>query len=81
MPVIGFHNSHEQIHPAQLRDDVRPAGFAWSSLGATLATTSLPCGAGNSPGERCDPWPGKPVRDARLRECVDVSRALPAVVV
>jgi hypothetical protein len=25
MPVIGFHNSHEQIHPAQLLDDVRHA--------------------------------------------------------
>jgi probable non-F420 flavinoid oxidoreductase len=136
MPVIGFHNSHEQIHPAQLLDDVRHAeevgftaamcsdhfapwtleqghsGFAWSWLGAALATTSLPFGVVNAPGQRYhpaivaqaaatlgamfpgrfwvalgsgeamnehitgDPWPDKDVRDARLRECVDVIRAL-----
>jgi probable non-F420 flavinoid oxidoreductase len=136
MPVIGFHNSHEQVHPAQLLDAVRHAeevgftaamcsdhfapwnlrqghsGFAWSWLGAALATTSLPFGAVNAPGQRYhpaivaqaiatlgamfpgrfwvalgsgeamnehitgDPWPRKPVRDARLRECVDVIRAL-----
>ena len=79
MPVIGFHNSHEQIHPAQLLDDVRHAeevgftaamcsdhfapwtadqghsGFAWSWLGAALATTSLPFGAVNAPGQRYHP--------------------------
>jgi probable non-F420 flavinoid oxidoreductase len=136
MPVIGFHNSHEQIHPAQLLDDVRHAeevgftaamcsdhfapwtleqghsGFAWSWLGAALATTSLPFGVVNAPGQRYHPaivaqaaatlgamfpgrfwvalgsgeamnehitgdsWPDKDVRDARLRECVDVIRAL-----
>src|SRR3954470_8830531 len=136
MPVIGFHNSHEQIHPAQLLDDVRHAeevgftaamcsdhfapwnpeqgqsGFAWSWLGAALATTSLPFGAVNAPGQRYhpaivaqaiatlgamfpgrfwvalgsgeamnehitgDPWPRKDVRDARLRECVAIIRAL-----
>ena len=136
MPVIGFHNSHEQIHPAQLLDDVRHAeevgftaamcsdhfapwtleqghsGFAWSWLGAALATTSLPFGVVNAPGQRYhpaivaqaaatlgamfpgrfwvalgsgeamnehitgDPWPDKDARDARLRECVDVIRAL-----
>jgi probable non-F420 flavinoid oxidoreductase len=136
MPVIGFHGSHEQIHPAQLLDDVRHAeevgftaamcsdhfapwnpqqghsGFAWSWLGAALATTLLPFGAVNAPGQRYHPaivaqaiatlgamfpgrfwvalgsgeamnehitgdrWPRKSVRDARLRECVSVIRAL-----
>jgi probable non-F420 flavinoid oxidoreductase len=136
MPVIGFHNSHEQIHPAQLLRDVQHAeevgftaamcsdhfapwnleqghsGFAWSWLGAALATTSLPFGAVNAPGQRYHPaivaqaiatlgamfpgrfwvalgsgeamnehitgakWPRKDVRDARLRECVAIIRAL-----
>ena len=136
MPVIGFHNSHEQLHPAELLTAVQHAeevgftaamcsdhfapwngeqghsGFAWSWLGAALATTSLPFGAVNAPGQRYHPaivaqaiatlgamfpgrfwvalgsgeamnehitgdrWPRKDVRDARLRECVDVIRAL-----
>src|SRR3712207_662078 len=136
MPVIGFHNSHEQIHPAELLKAVQHAeevgftaamcsdhfapwnpnqghsGFAWSWLGAALATTSLPFGAVNAPGQRYhpaivaqaiatlgamfpgrfwvalgsgeamnehitgDPWPRKDVRDARLRECVEIIRAL-----
>src|SRR4051812_40223006 len=136
MPVIGFHNSHEQVHPAALLTAVQHAeevgftaamcsdhltpwnarqgesGFAWSWLGAAMATTSLPFGAVNAPGQRYhpvivaqavatlgtmfpgrfwvalgsgeamnehitgDPWPSKDVRDARLRECVDVIRAL-----
>jgi probable non-F420 flavinoid oxidoreductase len=136
MPVIGFHNSHEQIHPAALLEAVQHAeevgftaamcsdhfapwnleqghsGFSWSWLGAALATTTLPFGAVNAPGQRYHPaivaqaiatlgamfpgrfwvalgsgeamnehitgdrWPRKDVRDARLRECVDVIRAL-----
>jgi probable non-F420 flavinoid oxidoreductase len=136
MPVIGFHNSHEQVHPAALLDAVRHAeevgftaamcsdhltpwnprqgesGFAWSWLGAAMATTSLPFGAVNAPGQRYHPvivaqaiatlgamfpgrfwvalgsgeamnehvtgdvWPRKDVRDARLRECVEVIRRL-----
>jgi probable non-F420 flavinoid oxidoreductase len=136
MPVIGFHNSHEQIPPAQLLAAVRHAeevgftaamssdhfspwsprqgesGFAWSWLGAALATTGLPFGVVNAPGQRYHPaiiaqaiatlgqmfpgriwaalgsgeasnehitgqrWPRKAERDARLRECVDVIRAL-----
>jgi probable non-F420 flavinoid oxidoreductase len=136
MPVIGFHNSHEQIHPAELLKAVQHAeevgftgamssdhfspwsarqgqsGFGWSFLGAALATTSLPFGAVNAPGQRYHPaivaqaiatlgamfpgrfwvalgsgeasnehitgegWPRKELRDARLRECVDVIRAL-----
>ena len=86
------------------------SGFAWSWLGAALATTSLPFGVVNAPGQRYHPaivaqaiatlgamfpgrfwvalgsgeamnehitgdrWPRKDVRDARLRECVDVIR-------
>jgi probable non-F420 flavinoid oxidoreductase len=88
------------------------SGFAWSWLGAALATTELPFGVVNAPGQRYHPaiiaqavatlgqmfpgrfwvalgtgensnehitggtWPRKDVRDARLRECVDVIRAL-----
>src|ERR687889_1471825 len=136
MTVIGFHNSHEQVHPAELlravqhaeevgftaamcSDHLEPwnerqghSGFAWSWLGAALATTGLPFGAVNAPGQRYHPvivaqaiatlgamfpgrfwvalgsgeamnehvtghvWPNKDIRDARLRECVDVIRAL-----
>src|SRR3712207_1724675 len=136
MPVIGFHNSHEQIHPAELLTAVQHAeevgftaamcsdhfapwnleqghsGFAWSWLGAAMATTSLPFGVVNAPGQRYHPaiiaqaiatlgamypgrfwaalgsgensnehitgggWPRKEIRNARLRECVDVIRAL-----
>jgi probable non-F420 flavinoid oxidoreductase len=136
MPVIGFHNSHEQVHPTELLHAVQHAeevgftaamssdhfspwsarqgqsGFGWTFLGAALATTSLPFGAVNAPGQRYHPaivaqavatlgamfpgrfwvalgsgeasnehitgqgWPRKELRDARLRECVDVIRAL-----
>ena len=136
MPVIGFHNSHEQIHPAALLEAVQHAeevgftaamcsdhfapwnleqghsGFAWSWLGAAMATTSLPFGVVNAPGQRYHPaiiaqaiatlgamfpgrfwaalgsgeamnehitgdkWPRKDQRDARLRECVEIIRAL-----
>ena len=136
MTVIGFHNSHEQVHPAELLRAVQHAeevgftaamcsdhfapwnkaqghsGFAWSWLGAALATTDLPLGVVNAPGQRYHPaiiaqgaatlaamfpgrfwmalgsgqvmneritgtpWPPERIRDARLRECVDVIRAL-----
>src|SRR4051795_10863738 len=136
MTVIGFHNSHEQVHPADLLRAVQHAeevgftaamcsdhfapwnqrqghsGFAWSWLGAALATTSLPFGAVNAPGQRYHPaivaqaiatldamfpgrfwvalgsgeamnehitgdrWPRKAERDVRLRECVEIIRAL-----
>ena len=79
MTVIGFHASHEQVHPAALLDAVRHAeeagftaamcsdhfspwserqghsGFAWSWLGAALATTRLPFGVVNAPGQRYHP--------------------------
>ncbi len=136
MTVIGFHNSHEQIHPRELLAAVQHAeeagftaamcsdhfapsnleqghsGFAWSWLGAAMATTGLPFGVVNAPGQRYHPaivaqaiatlgamfpgrfwaalgseenmnehvtgdrWPRKDVRDARLRECVAIIRAL-----
>ena len=136
MTVFGIHASHEQVHPAALRDAVVSAeragfqaamcsdhfspwstrqgqsGFAWSWLGAALQATALPFGVVNAPGQRYHPaviaqaigtlaamfpgrfwaalgtgeasnehitgdrWPRKEVRNARLRECVDVIRAL-----
>ena len=136
MTVIGFHASHEQVHPTQLLEAARHAeqagftaamcsdhfspwsarqgqsGFAWAWLGAALQATDLPFGVVNAPGQRYhpaiiaqaaatltamypgrhwvalgsgeasnehitgDPWPRKDLRNARLRECVDVMRAL-----
>ncbi|KRD43372.1 LLM class F420-dependent oxidoreductase [Cellulomonas sp. Root930] len=136
MTIVGFHNSHEQVHPAALLAATRRAeeagfdaamcsdhwapwsvrqghsGFAWTWLGAALATTQLPFGVVNAPGQRYHPaiiaqavatlgamfpgrfwvalgsgenvnehitggrWPAKAERDARLRECVEVIRAL-----
>lgn len=79
MTIIGFHASHEQIHPAELLHAVQDAeragfdaamcsdhlapwsarqghsGFAWAWLGAALATTSLPFGVVNAPGQRYHP--------------------------
>lgn len=79
MTVIGFHASHEQVHPAALLRSVAAAeeagfsaamcsdhfspwsarqgqsGFAWSWLGAAMATTALPFGVVNAPGQRYHP--------------------------
>ena len=79
MTVIGFHASHEQIHPARLLRDVQAAeavgfdaamcsdhfgpwserqgqsGYAWSWLGAALATTTLRFGVVTAPGQRYHP--------------------------
>ena len=88
------------------------SGFAWSWLGAALATTKLSFGTVCAPGQRYhpaiiaqaaatlaemfpgrfwlavgsgealnesitgEPWPAKQVRNARLKECVDIMRAL-----
>jgi probable non-F420 flavinoid oxidoreductase len=88
------------------------SGFAWAFLGAALASTGLPFGVVNAPGQRYHPaiiaqaaatltemfpgrlwvalgtgensnehitggaWPPKEERNARLRECVTVMRAL-----
>jgi probable non-F420 flavinoid oxidoreductase len=134
--TIGFHASHEQVHPSVLLDAVRLAeqagfgaamcsdhitpwsrrqgqsAFAWSWLGAALQATGLSFGVVNAPGQRyhpaviaqaigtlaamfegrfwvalgsgeaCNehvtgtPWPRKELRNQRLRECVDIIRAL-----
>ncbi|KQX05368.1 MULTISPECIES: TIGR03885 family FMN-dependent LLM class oxidoreductase [unclassified Leifsonia] len=136
MPLVGFHASHEQIHPGALLTAVQRAeqagfqaamcsdhfapwlpeqghsGFAWSWLAAALESTRLEFGVVTAPGQRYHPaiiaqamatlaamypgrfwaalgsgeamnehitgdaWPEKPVRDARLVECVDVIRRL-----
>ena len=79
MTIIGFHASHEQMHPTDLLSAVQHAeragfdaamcsdhlapwsasqghsGFAWAWLGAALATTSLPFGVVNAPGQRYHP--------------------------
>ena len=134
--TIGFHASHEQLHPSALLDAVvlaEQAGFgaamcsdhiapwserqghsafAWSWLGAALQATNLSFGVVNAPGQRYHPaiiaqaiatlsamyegrfwvalgsgeasnehitggvWPRKELRNQRLRECVDIIRAL-----
>jgi len=138
MVLIGFHASHEQVHPRVLLHDAVHAeragfdgvmcsdhlapwtqsqghsGFTWTWLGAALqATERIPMGAFHAPGQRYHPvisaqaiatvaamfpgrlpwvalgsgealnehvtgdlWPAKPERMARLRECVEVMRAL-----
>jgi probable non-F420 flavinoid oxidoreductase len=136
VPVIGFHCSHEQVHPSKLlaaaqqaeqggftaamcSDHISPwserqgqSAFAWSWLGAALQSTALPFGVVNAPGQRYHPaiiaqgigtlgamyegrfwvalgtgensnehvtggeWPRKELRNARLRECVAIIRAL-----
>jgi probable non-F420 flavinoid oxidoreductase len=79
MTIIGYHASHEQVHPAVLLESVRSAedagftaamcsdhfapwsrrqghsGYAWSWLGAALATTDLPFGVVTAPGQRYHP--------------------------
>ena len=79
MTVVGFHASHEQVHPGALLEAVQHAeaagftaamcsdhfapwserqgesGFAWSWLGAALATTDLTFGVVNAPGQRYHP--------------------------
>ena len=108
----GFDGGMSSDHFAPWSARQGESGFAWSFLGAALATTSLPFGVVNAPGQRYhptivaqaaatltemfpgrlwvalgsgensnehitgDPWPPKEHRNARLRECVDVMRAL-----
>src|SRR6187431_1935749 len=79
MTIVGFHNSHEQVHPAALLAATQRAeqagfdaamcsdhwapwsvrqghsGFAWTWLGAAMATTELPFGVVNAPGQRYHP--------------------------
>jgi probable non-F420 flavinoid oxidoreductase len=108
----GFDGGMSSDHFSPWSERQGESGFAWSFLGAALATTSLPFGVVNAPGQRYHPaiiaqaaaslaemfpgrlwialgtgeasnehitgdrWPSKPERTARLRECVDVMRAL-----
>jgi probable non-F420 flavinoid oxidoreductase len=110
--AAGFDAGMSSDHFAPWSERQGESGFAWSFLGAALASTALPFGVVNAPGQRYHPaiiaqaaaslaelfperlwialgtgeasnehitgdgWPPKPVRTARLRECVDVLRAL-----
>jgi len=108
----GFDGGMSSDHFAPWSVHQGESGFAWSFLGAALATTNLPFGVVNAPGQRYhpaivaqaaatltemfpgrlwvalgtgensnehitgDPWPPKDERNARLRECADIMRAL-----
>ena len=108
----GFDGAMSSDHFAPWSERQGESGFAWSFLGAAMASTELPFGVVNAPGQRYhpaiiaqaaatlgemfpgrlwvalgtgensnehitgDPWPAKAERNARLRECVDVMRAL-----
>jgi len=108
----GFDGGMSSDHFAPWSAHQGESGFAWSFLGAALATTNLPFGVVNAPGQRYhpaivaqaaatltemfpgrlwvalgtgensnehitgDPWPPKDERNARLRECADIMRAL-----
>jgi probable non-F420 flavinoid oxidoreductase len=110
--AVGFQAAWSSDHFSPWSERQGESGFALAWLGAALATTSLPIGFVNAPGQRYhpaivaqglgtlaemfpgrlsvalgsgefsnehitgEPWPDKPTRDARLRECVDVIRAL-----
>src|ERR671916_1380810 len=110
--AAGFARAWSSDHFSPWSERQGESGFAWSWLGAALATTGLPYGVVNAPGQRYHPaiiaqaaatlasmfpgrfwvalgsgensnehitgdgWPRKELRDARLRECVDVIRAL-----
>jgi len=110
--AAGFSAAMSSDHFSPWSERQGQSGFAWSWLGAALATTSLPFGVVNAPGQRYHPaiiaqasatlaamfpgrfwvalgtgeasnehitgdrWPRKDVRNARLRECVEVIRAL-----
>src|SRR5688500_17736919 len=108
----GFDGGMSSDHFAPWSARQGESGFAWSFLGAAMATTALPFGVVNAPGQRYHPaivaqamatlaemfpgrlwvalgtgeasnehitgaaWPPKDERNARLRESVDVMRAL-----
>jgi probable non-F420 flavinoid oxidoreductase len=108
----GFDAGMSSDHFAPWSERQDESGFAWSFLGAAMATTRLPFGVVNAPGQRYHPaivaqaaatltemfpgrlwvalgsgeasnehitgggWPPKDERNARLRECVEVMRAL-----
>jgi len=108
----GFDGGMSSDHFSPWSERQGESGFAWSFLGAAMASTDLPFGVVNAPGQRYhpaviaqaaatitemfpgrlwialgtgeasnehitgEPWPSKDERNARLRECVDVMRAL-----
>jgi len=108
----GFEGGMSSDHFSPWSERQGESGFAWSFLGAAMATTRLSFRVVNSPGQRYHPavvaqaaaslaemfpsrlwvalgtgeasnehitggsWPSKSERNARLRECVDVIRAL-----
>ncbi len=108
----GFEAGMSSDHFSPWSERQGESGFAWSWLGAALASTSLPFRVVSAPGQRYHPaviaqaigtlgemfpgrlwtclgsgeasnehitgdrWPPKPVRNARLLECVEVIRAL-----
>ena len=110
--AAGFAIGHSSDHLHPWSEAQGQSGFAWSWLGAALATTRLKFGVVNAPGQRYHPaivaqaaatlaemfpdrfwiavgtgqrvnesvtgghWPPKGERNARLRECVDIIRAL-----
>jgi probable non-F420 flavinoid oxidoreductase len=110
--AAGFRAAMSSDHFSPWSERQGESGFAWSFLGAALATTRLPFGVVNAPGQRYHPaivaqaaaslcemfpgrlwvalgsgeasnehitgerWPSKAQRNARLRECVGVMRAL-----
>ena len=112
--AAGFDAAMCSDHLAPWSERQGQSGFAWSWLGAALATTGLRLGVVSAPGQRYhpaiiaqasatlaqmfpgrfwaalgsgenanehvtgDPWPIKEVRDARLREVVEVIRRLHA---
>jgi probable non-F420 flavinoid oxidoreductase len=108
----GFAAAMSSDHFAPWSERQGESGFAWSWLGAAMATTALPFRVVTAPGQRYHPavlaqamatlaemfprrlwvcvgsgeamnehitgegWPPKPVRNARLLECVEIIRAL-----
>src|ERR687897_1648132 len=110
--AAGFRAAMSSDHFSPWSARQRESGFAWSFLGAALASSELPFGVVNAPGQRYHPaivaqaaatltemfpgrlwvalgsgeasnehitgdgWPSKSERNARLRECVEVMRAL-----
>ena len=110
--AAGFDCAMSSDHFKPWGPDQGHSGFAWSWLGAAMATTSLPFGVISAPGYRYHPailaqgaatlsemfpgrfwfalgsgqrlnedmaglpWPSKPERNARLKDCADIIRAL-----
>lgn len=111
--AAGFQAALNSDHFHPWSDAQGQSGFAWSWMGAALATTKLSSiGVVNAPGQRYhpaiiaqalgtlaemfpgrawaalgsgqlvnegitgEPWPAKDQRNARLKECVDIMRAL-----